>query len=102
MRHFPLSKDWTSGYSLVAEVDLLIHDAQYSAIEYPNHVGWGHSSLPQALKYAELAGVKILVPFHHDPSHNDGVLDQMFAEAAGLAGSSVQLRPGTEGNTFEF
>ncbi len=102
VRRFPASRDWTSGYGLVADVDLLIHDAQYSAIEYPNHVGWGHSSLSQALKFADLAGVKCLVPFHHDPTHDDVVLDQLFAEAVASTGPSFQLRPGTEGSTFEF
>ena len=24
--------------------DLLIHDAQYTAAEYPSKIGWGHSS----------------------------------------------------------
>ena len=35
---------WISGYGLARECDVLLHDAQYGDHEYPNHVGWGHSS----------------------------------------------------------
>ena len=38
---FPGEPDWTSGFSLAAGVNLLIHDAQYSDAEYDEHVGWG-------------------------------------------------------------
>src|ERR1700690_4364234 len=35
---FPsLPGEWTSGATLSAEADLLIHDSQYSAAEYPGH-----------------------------------------------------------------
>ena len=40
---FPsLPREWTSGGTLAAGADLLIHDGQYSAAEYPGHCGWGH------------------------------------------------------------
>ena len=37
--------------TLAAGADLLIHDGQYSAAEYPGHCGWGHSSLQQTLDF---------------------------------------------------
>ena len=40
------SSDWISGFDLAAHADLLIHDSQYSATQYPKHVGWGHSAIP--------------------------------------------------------
>ncbi|MCI0393389.1 MAG: MBL fold metallo-hydrolase [Chloroflexi bacterium] len=100
--NFPLSGDWTSGYSLAAGADLLIHDAQYSNEEYSQHVGWGHSSLNHALKFAKLAGVGRFVPFHHDPDHDDVTLDQIFAEAVAAAHPSFAVTPGTEGAVFEL
>lgn len=80
-RHFPEDPDWTSGFELASGVDLLIHDAQYSAAEYANRVGWGHSSIPHALAFAAAAHVGILATFHHDPTHCDALLDELLEEA---------------------
>lgn len=99
---FPLSKDWTSGYALAAGVDLLIHDAQYNSDEYAERVGWGHSSLEQAFKFAALAGVKRFVPFHHDPGHNDDYLDHLITEMVMSTEPTFAVTPGTEGTTFEL
>ena len=35
--------------------DLLIHDAQYTAEEYPDKVGWGHSTVEYVMKLAQYA-----------------------------------------------
>lgn len=98
----PEERDWTSGSALAAGVDLLIHDAQYSEAEYIEHVGWGHSSMPQALAFAGAAGVKRFVTFHHDPSHSDASLDQLLADARQTCRWPVELVPGTEGATFQL
>jgi phosphoribosyl 1,2-cyclic phosphodiesterase len=97
---FPWRREWTSGAMLAADADLLIHDAQYSPEEYPQHVGWGHSSLQHTLAFATLTGVKHLVPFHHDPAHTDTDLDRLIAEAVHVARPSFTVTPGTEGATF--
>ena len=95
-RRFPEGPEWTSGYELAAGVDVLIHDAQYEAGEYDTHVGWGHSALPHTLAFAELAGVRHLVPFHHDPAHGDDRLDALYRPlAGGIAGFAVT--PAREG-----
>jgi ribonuclease BN (tRNA processing enzyme) len=89
--------DWTSGYSLARDADVLIHDAQYTDDEYPNHVGWGHSSVSHAVAFAELAGVGCLVPFHHDPDHEDQALDAIWATTGRNGGIDVApAREGTE------
>lgn len=75
--------EWTSGFDLARVADVLIHDAQYTDDEYPAHVGWGHSSISHALDFAELTGVGCLVPFHHDPDHEDDALDALYARAGG-------------------
>lgn len=76
---FPDVPRWTSGYDLIAGVDLLIHDAQYFDDEYATRVGWGHSTFDQVLDLAAMAGVGTLVTFHHDPSHTDAVLEEAAA-----------------------
>jgi ribonuclease BN (tRNA processing enzyme) len=50
-------------------------DAQYTPEEYPQKVGWGHSTSMDALRLAQEANVKHLVLFHHDPSRSDHALD---------------------------
>ena len=100
---FPsLPREWTSGATLAAGADFLIHDSQYSAAEYPGHCGWGHSSLKQTLDFGTLIEVKQLVPFHHDPSHSDTDLDRLMAEAIEQTKSGYQVTPGIEGTVFEL
>lgn len=94
---FPGDPAWTSGFDLARGADLLIHDAQYLDHEYPEHLGWGHSSTSQVVAFARLAGVRRLVPFHHDPNHDDDALDAMVAEARRLVGDAFEVLPGTEG-----
>jgi phosphoribosyl 1,2-cyclic phosphodiesterase len=52
-------------------VDLLVHDAQYTAAEYPAKIGWGHSTVEYLVDIACDAGVKRLGLFHHDPMRTD-------------------------------
>jgi len=77
----PTDADWTSGFALADDANVLIHDAQYSDAEYGDHAGWGHSSVSHAIDFACAAGVKHLVTFHHDPSHDDDALDRIIEEA---------------------
>jgi phosphoribosyl 1,2-cyclic phosphodiesterase len=88
---------WTSGGWLAAGADLLIHDAQYTAQEYPRHMGWGHSSINQALEFAQLTSAKQVVLFHHDPGHDDGTLDHIFAAAMASAPRGLSVTPAREG-----
>lgn len=101
-RGFPIRHDWTSGCTLASGVDLLIHDGQYSVEEYKERVGWGHSSVRDALRFAALSKVKRLIPFHHDPSHSDDDIDLMWDAVALEAGDSFAVSPGEEGATFQF
>lgn len=101
-RRFPDDPDWTSGFELAAGVDLLIHDAQYSAAEYRERVGWGHSALWQTLQFAAAAGARRLVTFHHDPGHDDATLDRLVAEARRSLALRGDLVPGTEGARFDL
>ncbi len=91
---------WTSGYDLAANVDLLLHDGQYTAAEYASRVGWGHSSIAHAVAFAELAGARRLALFHHDPDHDDESLDRLVDEAWALS-QRTEVVPGCEGTTFE-
>jgi len=102
VREFPEESEWTSGYALARGVDLLIHDAQYSASEYPQHVGWGHSAIPHAIAFATMSKVKRLIAFHHDPGHSDEVVDRLFTEAQRSTALPFELIPACEGDTFDI
>lgn len=99
---FPGDKEWTSGYDLAAGSDLLIHDSQYTNEEYQQRYGFGHSSIEQAIQFAVLTGVKEFVPFHHDPAHNDAMLDQAIAEAIDTIDPPMPVAPGKEGMVFRI
>lgn len=94
--------EWTSGFDLADGVDLLLHDAQYTADEYEERIGWGHSRIGDAVELARMAKVKQLVTFHHDPDHDDAKLDAMLADARAMAGADLDVLPGREGATFRI
>jgi phosphoribosyl 1,2-cyclic phosphodiesterase len=100
VHHFPISKEWTSGYNLAAGVDLLIHDAQYNDQEYRARRGFGHSSAVQTIKFARLVEARHLVPFHHDPAHSDVELDELFSRAMHDQAPSFPVTPGVEGAKY--
>ncbi len=70
------------------DCDVAILDAQYTDEEYEQHVGWGHSSLSSVVLLALDANVKRVLLFHHDPSHDDDMIDQMIEQAQSLVSKS--------------
>jgi len=98
---FPNEPEWTSGFELAADTDLLIHDAQYGDAEYAGRVGWGHSALPDLTAFATAVRAARVVPFHYDPSHGDAELDRRFQEVSN-AELPFELVPALEGATFEL
>jgi ribonuclease BN (tRNA processing enzyme) len=99
-RRFPERAEWTSGHDLVGGVDVLIHDAQYDDAEYEQHVGYGHSSVAHAVAFARAAEVARLVPFHHDPRHDDAALDGLFAAIGTDEELPFTVEPAREGEAF--
>ena len=68
--------------------DILILDTQYTDEEYQAHVGWGHGSLSTAVSLALDASVRKLILFHHDPTHDDDMIDKMVQTARKIAAKS--------------
>ena len=97
----PWDPAWTSGFDLAHGADLLLHDAQYSDDQYPERIGWGHSTLSQALDFAEMAEVGRLVTFHHEPNHTDEMIDQLHVQARAGRSPAVRFDAGLTGTTFE-
>ena len=57
--------------------DLVIHDAQFTAQEYTNRIGWGHSTVEYAVAVGKAAGAKHLALTHHDPLRTDDALEKL-------------------------
>ncbi len=58
------------------DCDMLVHEAQYVPEMYQQKVGWGHSSITNALILIKQTGVKEWVVTHHDPIDNDYALGE--------------------------
>jgi len=71
----------------VAGADLLIHDAQYTAEEYPAKIGWGHSPIEYVVRLGQQARVKRLALTHHDPRRDDEAIDRMVQSNRERAGA---------------
>lgn len=66
--------------------DALCLDAQYTPDEYAGKgcickKGWGHSTMVDAAQVADAVGAKRLLLFHHDPGHDDAMVEKMAEEA---------------------
>ncbi|MCG8492979.1 MAG: MBL fold metallo-hydrolase [Sneathiellales bacterium] len=68
--------------SLIEDADLVIYDSTYTDEEYPQFVGWGHSTWQEGIRLCQAANAKQLAIFHHDPSHDDAFMDKVAEEAA--------------------
>jgi hypothetical protein len=80
--------------------EILILDSQYTDEEYKAHIGWGHGSLSTSVSLATDAEVEKLLLFHHDPAHDDAMIDEMAAVATKLvekSGKTLQVEAAREG-----
>src|SRR5215813_6573621 len=68
--------------------DILILDSQYTDQEYETRIGWGHGSISSAVSLALEAEAQTLLLFHHDPSHDDEMVDTMVQAAREVAAKS--------------
>jgi phosphoribosyl 1,2-cyclic phosphodiesterase len=100
-----LPEEWISGLDLARDASLLIHDGQYADGEYPEHLGWGHSGVGDALRFAHRAGARRTLLFHHDPTHSDTFLDGLGESArerwAELGGDPAAVALAAEGEVHD-
>jgi phosphoribosyl 1,2-cyclic phosphodiesterase len=101
-----LDDDWISGFGLAHGASMLVHDCQYTDTEYPNHLGWGHSPMSDALEFGHRVAAERLLLFHHDPLHTDADLDLMGEAVAArwleLGGAPEQVELATERRELEL
>ena len=70
--------------------DLLIHDAQYTPEEFDQRHDWGHCTVDYAVHVAAEAGARRLALFHHDPGHDDTIVDCLLGGARTAAAGRIE------------
>jgi ribonuclease BN (tRNA processing enzyme) len=81
---------------------VLFHDAQYFEDEYDARIGWGHSSVADAVAFTRAVGARQVLLFHHEPRHSDGALEQLEDRAQSLAGDEVRPALAREGMVVDL
>jgi CheY-like chemotaxis protein len=101
----PVHREDRRHVEFLTGADLVIHDSQYTAEEYPRKIGWGHTPVEWAVDYAVAAGAKLLALFHHDPLRDDDALDRVLDACrwrASTAGSALEVLAAAEGQVIEL
>lgn len=80
--------------ALASNAALLIIDSTYTDSELRDHVGWGHSSWQQTIRFADAARVKTLCLFHHDPEHDDMAMDRISEMSSKARAGTIVAREG--------
>jgi phosphoribosyl 1,2-cyclic phosphodiesterase len=79
---YPVPPDWRQRLVTFLEgTDTLIHDAMYSDEFIGVRAGWGHSTPRQAVQLAADAHCARVMLFHHEPEHDDAMIDRLLADA---------------------
>jgi phosphoribosyl 1,2-cyclic phosphodiesterase len=80
--------------ALIEGADLVIYDSMYTDSEYDTYVGWGHSTWQEGVRLCRAARAKRLAVFHHDPEHDDDMLDGIAREVEKQLPGSVVAKDG--------
>lgn len=104
--HLTLNSDTVAPHRRLVEflmdVGVYVGEAQYLNSEYVTKIGWGHSSLSNACALAQMARVGRWVVTHHDPLHDDDLLDRklnLTGEVLDSIGCGIEVRHAHDGWT---
>ena len=86
--------------ALVDGVDVLLHDAQYTAAELPTRGAFGHAAYEYAIELAEACRVERVLLFHHDPARTDDDVDAIVQRARTLAHAGTVIDAAVEGTAI--
>ena len=87
---------------LARDTDVLIHDAQHLADQFPGVGVLGHASVEYCVELAREAGAATLVLFHHAPSRTDGEVDAILQHAQTLAAGELTVLAAYEGLVLDL
>jgi phosphoribosyl 1,2-cyclic phosphodiesterase len=94
-----LNTSFSAWVEFLSDVDFLIHDAQYTDSEMPLKLGWGHSSIDQAIELALAAKINKLALYSHAPERTDEALDKIINK---IQLNNLQIIASQEGVTHEI
>jgi phosphoribosyl 1,2-cyclic phosphodiesterase len=106
--HFPLGAgpgpDGLGSYhdavlELADGVDVLVHDAQFLAAQFPAVTYLGHAAIEYAIGLAVAAHAKSVLLFHHAPDRTDIELDAISAQ---FADAPLPVTVAVEGTEVSF
>jgi phosphoribosyl 1,2-cyclic phosphodiesterase len=64
----------------------------YTDEEFPDKVGWGHSTWQEGVRLSLAADVRQLAIFHHNPDHTDPIMADIEAQAKAVWAGCVVAR----------
>ncbi len=79
---------------LIEDADIVIYDSMFNEEEFAQRKGWGHSTWREGARLCDLSHAKQFVIFHHDPDHDDAMLDKVAEEAEALRPGTVVAKEG--------
>jgi ribonuclease BN (tRNA processing enzyme) len=75
---------------LIEGADVVVYDCTYTDEQFESRIGWGHSTWQEGVRLCKAAGARSLVIFHHDPDHEDPVMEAIEQDArAAWSGAQV-------------
>jgi len=80
--------------ALAANADLLVFDCTYTESEIASRRGWGHSTWQDGVRFANEAKARKLCMFHHDPSHDDNMMEAIERQAAAARPGTIAAKEG--------
>jgi phosphoribosyl 1,2-cyclic phosphodiesterase len=79
--NYDVPEDWRKQLvQFLGGVHTLIHDGMYSDELMAMRSGWGHSTPRQAVELASECEADRLILFHHEPEHDDEMIDRLVAK----------------------
>jgi phosphoribosyl 1,2-cyclic phosphodiesterase len=93
--HIPGSPDQNI-LKLIEGSDVVIYDSTYTEEEFPDRIGWGHSTWNEGVRLCKAANAKQLAIFHHEPEHTDDIMDLIAKESKAEWDQSFVCREGME------
>lgn len=78
------------------DADLVIFDSAYSAIDYPDKKGWGHSTIEDGFKLARDSGCKKMMFTHFGFEYSDQELEIFESQAKAQGDTFFFARDGME------
>jgi len=95
-----VSEQRSAEVGAIENVDILVHDAQYTPHDYSRKRGWGHSCYVDTVNLAIDAGVGCLYLYHHDPTYDDAQVAAIHRDCLAIIRarkSSMECHVGREG-----